>query len=48
MRFTEDRHLAHFLSPELFFLTVTTIEPGQSCVQMTRAKEETRAVTLRA
>lgn len=47
MRFMVDGHLAHFLTPGLFSLTMTVIEPDHAGAQMARRKEEKGAVRLR-
>lgn len=47
MRFMVDGHLAHFLSPGLFSLTMTVMEPGHTGAQMARRNEERGAVRLR-
>lgn len=47
MRFMGNGHLVHFLTPGLFLLTMTAIEPGQAGAQTARRKEERWAVRLR-
>lgn len=42
-----DGHLAHFLTPGLFSLTMVAIEPGHAGAQMARRKEERGTVRLR-